>query len=161
MKSLFRLALLGLAVAAPVAAQTPAPAPAPAAAPAPAVDRTREIPPKLDYDSVAFARQLTNWFYAGETDSLFAHSPPEMQAQMTKEAWAQAMMQFTGRVGSEASLVEERWVKRNGKRQYWRILRGTDFTDEPVMLRWALLPGKMMAGVGMNPASQAPPIDPN
>ncbi|HTK56291.1 MAG TPA: hypothetical protein VL295_05660 [Gemmatimonadales bacterium] len=161
MKSFSRLALLGLVVAAPVAAQNPAPAPAPAAAPTPAVDRTREIPPKLDYDSVAFARQLTMWFYAGEADSLFAHSAPEMQAQMTKEAWGQAMMQFTGRVGSEASLVEERWVKRNGKRQYWRVLNATDFTEQPVMLRFALIPGKLMVGVGMNPASQAPPVDPN
>lgn len=164
MKSLSRLVLLGLTslwlsasvAAAPLAAQTPAPA-APAAAPAP----VPTPPVKLDYDSLAFARQLTMWFYAGETDSLFAHSPPDMQAEMTKERWAQAVMQFTGRVGSEASLVEERWVKRNGRRQYWRILNATDFTEQPVMLRFVLLPGKMMGGVGMNPASQAPPIDPN
>ncbi|HWA40168.1 MAG TPA: hypothetical protein VG712_01060 [Gemmatimonadales bacterium] len=156
MKSLYRIALLGASVAAPLAAQTPAPAAAtPAAAPAPTP------PPTLDYDSLAFGRQLTSWFYAGESDSLFAHSPAEMQAQMTKEAWGQAMMQFVGRAGSEASLVEERWVKRGGKRQYWRVFNATEFTQEPVMLRWVLLPGKMIGGVGMNPASQAPPVDPN
>ena len=156
MKSLKLLALAGLLGAAPLAAQTPAAAPAtPAAAPAPTP------PAKLDYDSLAFGRQLTNWFYAGEADSLFAHAPAEMQAQMTKEAWGQAMMQFVGRAGSEASLVEERWVLRNGKRQYWRVFNATEFTQEPVMLRWVLLPGKMIGGVGMNPASQAPPVDPN
>ena len=37
----------------------------------------------------------------------------------------------------------------------------TDFTEQPVMLRFALIPGKLMVGVGMNPASQAPAIDPN
>lgn len=159
MKSFLRNALLGALVAAPLAAQTPAPAPAPAAAAAPAPAPAPA--PKLDYDSLAFGRQLTNWFYAGEADSLFAHSPAEMQAQMTKEAWGQAMMQFVGRAGAEASLVEERWVKRNGKRQYWRVFNATEFTQEPVMLRWVLLPGKMIGGVGMNPASQAPPTDPN
>ena len=157
MKSLSRIALLGLFAAAPVAAQTPAPAPTatPAAAPA------STPPAKLDYDSLAFGRQLTLWFYVGEADSLFAHSPTEMQAQMTKEAWGQAMMQFVGRAGSEASLVEERWVTRNGKRQYWRILNATDYTEQPVMLRFALIPGKLMVGIGMNPLSQAPPVDPN
>ncbi len=161
MRSLKSLALLGLtslSLSASLAAQTPAATTAPAAAPAP--DPTRVIPPKLDYDSLAFARQLTNWFYASEADSLFAHSAPEMQGQMTKEGWSQAMAQFVGRVGFETSLVEERWVKRNGRRQYWRVLHASDFPDEPVMLRFALLPGKLMAGVGMNPASQAPPVDP-
>lgn len=159
MKSILRIALLGASVAAPLAAQTPAPAATPAAAAAPAP--APAPPQKLDYDSLAFARQLTLWFYSGESDSLFAHTTAEMQTQMTKEQWSQAIMQFSGRVGSEASLVEERWVKRNGHRQYWRVLNATDYTDQPVMLRFSLLPGKIINGVGMNPANQAPPIDPN
>ena len=70
-------------------------------------------------------------------------------------------MQLTARAGAEASLVEERWVKRNNTRQYWRVFNATDFTDEPVVVRWALLPGKMIAGLGMNPLSRAPAADPN
>lgn len=148
-------ALLGLPLAASLAAQTPAPAPVPPVPtpPPPAV--------ALDYDSVAFARQLTTWFYAGQSDSLFAHGDSSMQIHFTKAQWSEAMMQWTGHVGEESKLVEERWVKRNGRRQYWRVINATDFTGEPIMLRFVLEPGKRIAGVGMNPASQAPPVDPN
>jgi hypothetical protein len=154
MRQFRNLALLGLLVAAPLAAQTPATPPAPAPAPV--------TPAKLDYDSVAFARQLTNWFYSSELDSLWAHTDPEMQQNMgTKEKWTEMIGSFIERAGMEDSLVEERWVKRNGQRQYWRVLRATEFTQEPVVLRWALLPGKVVNGLGMNPLSRVPPIDPN
>ena len=146
--------LLGLALAAPLSAQTPAPAPAPSATPAAA-------PVALDYDSVAFAHQLTDWFYAGEVDSLFAHSDAGLQANFPRDKWVDATGQWLTRAGSETSLVEERWVRRNGLRQYWRVMNVSNFPDGAVMLRWALEPGKKIAGVGMNPASQAPPVDPN
>ena len=155
------LALLGLLWAVPAVAQsrtpTPAPAPAPAAAPAP-----RPAPAKLDYDSLAFGRQATDWFYAAEIDSLWAHTDSAMRVNMgSKDKWFEMQMQFASRAGSEASVVEERWIKRNNFRQYWRILRATEFTDEPLMLRWSLIPGKMINGLGMNPLSAAPPADPN
>jgi hypothetical protein len=154
---LFRPLAIFALFAAPVAAQTPAPAPTPAAAPAPA-----PRPAKLDYDSVAFGRQVTIWFYAGQLDSLWAHTDPALRERMggTKEGWNQPMSQFLERVGSEASLVEERWILRNGARQYVRVFNGTEFTQEPVALRWVLLPGKMIAGSGMNPLSRMPPADP-
>lgn len=152
------LLLLGASLAAaPLAAQTPAPspttAPAPAAAPAPRA--------ALDYDSLAFGRQLTEWFYAGQTDSLFAHSDSAMQVNFGKDKWTQATMQWISHAGEETSVVEERWVRRNGLRQYWRVVQASGFPDGPVMLRWVLTPGKRIAGVGMNPASQAPAVDPN
>ena len=146
--------LLGLALAAPLSAQTPPPAPAAATAPAIA-------PVTLDYDSVAFARQLTDWFYAGEVDSLFAHSDAGLQANFPRDKWVEATGMWLTRAGIETSLVEERWVKRSGIRQYWRVMNVSNFPDGAVMLRWALEPGKKIAGVGMNPASQAPPVDAN
>ena len=165
MRTFPALALLGLAAltvaAAPLSAQTPATPATPATAAAPA---TPPAPPaKLDYDSLAFARQLTLWFFTSEVDSLWAHTTPDMQANMPggKAAWSEMIGQFIERAGAESQLVEERWVKRNNRRQYWRIFRATDFADDAVMLRWVLLPGKMVGGLGMNPASQAPPVDPN
>ncbi len=154
------LALLGLILAAPVAAQTPAATPA--APPASAAAPTRVPPAKLDYDSLAFARQANAWFVSGEIDSLWAHTDSGMKAAMkTKDEWMNMYMQLTSRAGTETSVVEERWVKRNNVRQYWRVFNASEFTDEPIMLRWALVPGKMIVGLGMNPASNAPPVDPN
>ena len=156
MKSLTRLALLGAFAAAPVAAQTPAPA-----APAPAIDRTREIPPKLDNDSLEFARQVTLWFYSGQVDSLWAHTSPEWQSAMgSKDRWSAMFGDFIQRLGSETELVQERWIKRNGQRQYVRVLRAAEFSEEPVAIRWVILPGKRLGGAGMNPLSRMPPADP-
>ncbi len=143
--------LLGLTLAASLSAQTPAPA-APVAPP--------PAPRALDYDSLAFGRQLTDWFYAGEVDSLVAHSDSGMRAAFGRDKWVEATGQWLTRAGTETSLVEERWVRRNGLRQYWRVMNVSNFPDGAVMLRWALEPGKRIAGVGMNPASQAPAVDP-
>lgn len=153
---LFRpLAILAL-LAAPVAAQTPG-APAPAAAPTTPPPR----PAKLDYDSVAFGRQVTLWFYSSQLDSLWAHTDTALQRGLeNKERYGLMLGDFMERVGSEESLVEERFHLRGGARQYWRIIRGTEFTQEPVAIRWVLMPGKMIGGVGLNPLSRVPPVDP-
>jgi hypothetical protein len=161
MRSLRYLALLGLLTAAPSAAQTPAATAATSPTPPP-VDLTKVIPPKLDYDSLAFGRLLTEWFYHDQVDSLWAHTHPMMQQLLgSKEKWSEMVVQFTGRAGMETDVVEERWVKRSGRRQYWRIIHSSEFPEEPVMLRWVLEPGKLVGGLGLNPLSQAPAVDPN
>lgn len=153
MRHLRYLATLATLAATPLVAQTTATSPSPAPA--------TVTPPKLDYDSLAFGRQLNNWFYSSEVDSLWAHTSPGFQQQIgTKDQWMQMIATFTERAGMEIEPVEDRWVKRNGKRQYWHIFRASEFTAEPVMLRWVLEPGKMVGGLGMNPLSQAPPVDP-
>jgi len=162
MRSLKSLALLGLFAAAPLAAQTSATAAAPATPAATAADPTKVIPPKLDYDSLAFAKQMTQWFYSAEVDSLWAHTHPMMQQQMGgKDKWSEMVAQFAERAGMETGVVEERWVKRNGRRQFWHIFNASEFTQEPLMLRWVLEPGKLVGGLGLNPVSQAPAVDPN
>ena len=161
------LALLGLLWAVPTVAQTrtPTPAPTPAAAPTPTpapAATPRPAPAKLDYDSLAFGRLAHGWVLAGEVDSLWAHSDSAFRVALgSKDRWAAMQMELAGRAGVEVSVVEERWIKRNNTRQYWRVFNASDFTEQPLVIRWALLPGKMIAGLGMNPLSNAPPADPN
>ena len=145
-KSLLAL-ILAIGLAAPLAAQA-----APARVPP---------PPKLDYDSLAFGRQLTTWFLYAEVDSLWAHSDTSLQSAYggNKEIWADQIAQFAVQAGQETALVEERWVQRLGRRQYWRIMKLTE-SGEPIALRWVMLPGKKVPGFGINPVSALPPVDP-
>jgi len=63
------------------------------------------------------------------------------------------------RAGTEEQLISERWVTRLGKRQYWRTAKFSGMT-EPFLVRWVVVaPGKI-GGLGLGPASSAPPIDP-
>ena len=118
-------------------------------------------PPKLDYDSLAFGRQLTQWFLYGELDSLWAHSDSTLIQNIGGDRgfWSDQIAQFALQLGQETALVEERWVQRLGKRQYWRMIRLTD-APEPYALRWVLSPGKKVSGLGINPMSALPPVDP-
>jgi hypothetical protein len=118
-------------------------------------------PPKLDYDSLAFGRQLTQWLLYAEIDSLWAHSDTSLQSNFggNKEVWTDQVAQFAIQFGQETALVEERWVQRLGKRQYWRMMKLTE-SGEPIALRWVLLPGKKTSGYGINPVSALPPVDP-
>jgi hypothetical protein len=50
-------------------------------------------------------------------------------------------------------------VKRNGMTQYWRTGKYTLY-EEPILFRWAFNKQGEIAGMGVGPASQAPPIDP-
>jgi hypothetical protein len=145
-KSLWSL-ILAIGFAAPLTAQA-----APARVPP---------PPKLDYDSLAFGRQLTQWFLYAEVDSLWAHSDSALRQNVGNDPgfWADQIAQFAMQAGQETGLVEERWVQRLGLRQYWRIIRLSD-SPEPVALRWVMRPGKMVSGLGINPASALPPVDP-
>jgi hypothetical protein len=140
-----------LLIAAPLAAQTPAPA---AATPAPAVRQ------KLPNDSLEMARKYAGWIWSNQFDSLIAHSVPEGATPEARQRLAEQTPQIAARAGIEQSVVEERWVRRNGNRQYWRVARFTDFTDEPLVLRLVIMPDGKIAGMGFGPLSQVPPIDP-
>lgn len=133
---------LTAAVSGPVRAQSAPTAPAP-----------------LPTDSVEIGRKYVQWFYTGQADSLYAHLPASDRQQLTPSVLADAMAQLAARAGTEVELVEERWVRRNGRRQYWRVARFSD-APENVMLRLVILPDGTLGGIGMNPASQPPPVDP-
>ena len=110
-------------------------------------------------DSLAIARKYTAWFFTGQVDSLWAHQSPEAKKSNTPAQLMTTLMQLTGEVGVEDKVIEERFVKRLGKTQYWRT---SSFSGggEPFMLRMVLTPQGEFAGFGFNPRSQAPAIDP-
>lgn len=111
-------------------------------------------------DSLALARQYTVWFYTGEVDSLIAHYSTESRRDTTLRHDITAQMeQLALRAGTETAVIEEKFVKRNGRTQYWRTAKFTDF-GEPILLRWVINPDGTIGGMGLGPRSQAPPIDP-
>lgn len=141
--------------ATPVVAQTATAAtnPTPATAPAP---RT-----PLPDDSLARARKYATWFATAQADSIFNHLPAEARAQTGSAATLMEQFgQVTSQIGNEAQLIEERWVRRNGRRQYWRVARYTDFADEPFVLRIVIMPDGGLGGIGLNPLSRVPSVDP-
>ncbi len=111
-------------------------------------------------DSLAFARQVAEWFYTSQVDSLWAHTGAEVQKKLEKpEKYMEFLGELTGRAGAEEKLMEEKFVKRSGNTQYWRTSKYA-LADEPLMLRFAFSKDFQIIGVGMNPASEAPPVDP-
>jgi hypothetical protein len=110
-------------------------------------------------DSLAVARKYTVWFYTGQVDSLWAHQSADAKKNNTPAQLMATLMQLTGEVGVEEKVIEERFVKRLGKTQYWRTARFSG-GGEPFMVRLVLTPQGEFAGFGFNPRSQAPAIDP-
>jgi hypothetical protein len=133
----------------------------PAATPAPATPTTAVAArAALPADSFEIARKYTRWFYEGQTDSLVAHHVTDLQQ---RGSLASQLLDDRARlkehVGSEVAVLEEKFITRNGRRQYWRTAKFSMF-EEPVMIRWVIEPDGRISGLGMNPKSQAPPIDP-
>ncbi|HMU60260.1 MAG TPA: hypothetical protein PKA66_00645 [Gemmatimonadales bacterium] len=139
--------------------QTPAP---PASASTSATATAEPAPtvhPRVG-NEMELGRQFTALLYTAQFDSLFAHMSEEMRTDMgSPDDMAAQWDQFAARIGEETKLVDEMVVMRNGSPQYWRT---ADFSmaPEPVMIRWVIVDGEIR-GIGINPASQAPPIDPN
>ncbi|TFG46398.1 MAG: hypothetical protein E4H41_02330 [Gemmatimonadales bacterium] len=148
-----RSALLTAALlAAPtlLVAQSPA---ADAAAPTPTVH------PRAG-NELELGRLFTNWIYTAQFDSLFAHMREETRTSMgSPDEMAEQFDGFTGQVGEETKLLGEMVVMRKGNPQYWRTAEFS-MAPEPIQIRWVIVDGEIW-GLGINPASQAPPIDPD
>jgi hypothetical protein len=112
----------------------------------------------LPADSMDLGRKYTMWFYGGQADSLLAHMDSAFRATMTADQVQQAMLQVATRAGNEVTVMEEKFITRNGARQYWRTAT-MDILQEPFLLRWVITPAGEIAGLGMGLARQAPPID--
>ena len=148
----FHLALLLSIALLPASAAAQA---SPAAAPA-----VRPRPKQLPADSLERARKFTAWLYTNQTDSLFANMDSAGQKDLkVPKALEETVAQLATRAGSEVELLEERWVTRNGRRQYWRTAKFSGIA-EPFLVRWVLDAPGTIGGLGMGLASQAPPIDP-
>ena len=146
-----RLALVLTALLVPATASAQAAPAAPAARPKPA---------QLPADSLERARKFTSWLYTNQTDSLFAYMDSTSQREMkVAKAWEETVAQLATRAGTEELLLEERWVQRNGLRQYWRKAKFSG-VDEPFLVRWVIVAPGTIGGLGLGLASQAPPIDP-
>lgn len=141
-----------------VLALTAAPLSASSAQGAPSAARPR--PAQLPADSLDRARKYTLWLYSNQSDSLYAAldsaSRHDLGSAKAVEGWVASLATFAG---TEDSLVSERWVTRNGRRQYWRTAKFSGF-PEPVQVRWVLTTKGEISGLGINPASSAPPVDP-
>jgi hypothetical protein len=110
-------------------------------------------------DSLSLARQYTTWFYTAQFDSLVAHHGAEARADANlRNRLEQALAQLTSRAGTEVEVIDEKFVMRLNQRQYWRTAKFSSY-DEPILFRWVLSGEGAIIGMGMGPASQAPPID--
>jgi hypothetical protein len=110
-------------------------------------------------DSLALARQYTQWLYAGETDSLLAHSTEETRAGMAEEnSFTRYSQMIAERAGFELEVSEETWKLRNGDCQYWRVAQFSEM-EEPLLIRWVLDPQGRIEGLGAGPWTQAPPVE--
>lgn len=143
----------------PSPAPASAVAPAPAATPAPAAPVVPAAPIKPVGNEIELGQKFTRWLFTAQFDSLHAHATPEAQEGLGRPEEMQGHLdELVARIGEESEVIEEKVVMRNGKPQYWRTSLYT-MAPEPFMLRWVIVNGQI-DGIGMNPASRAPAIDP-
>lgn len=110
-------------------------------------------------DSLALARRYVEWLYAGQIDSLWAHTSERVRADIqSPDWWRERADQLAVRAGSETAVVEERFRMRNGRPQYWRTARFSD-VGEPMLVRFVINGEGLIDGFGLGPLSQAPPTD--
>ena len=131
--------VIGLAAAAPLSAQ---------------------IAPPMD--SLELGRKASDWFFHGQSDSLWAHVADTTDWASKSEfvdGLKSSLAQLINRAGFEETLLKEEFVKRHGQTQYWRTGQYSNM-DDPVMIRWVIVGGRL-DGFGMNPANQAPERDPS
>src|SRR5262245_33265551 len=94
-------------------------------------------PPSAAIDSLALARKWTAWFYEGQLDSLVNAFAPDARAPDLRASLTRSLEQLSIRGGSEVKLIEERFIKRNGNTQYWRIAQFSNpSVGEPLVIRW-------------------------
>jgi hypothetical protein len=144
-------------------AQSPTPAPAPAASATTsatvAATPGPTVHPRVG-NEIELGRKYTEWLYTARFDSLFAHMNEDMRSAMgSPDDMAAQWDQFTAQIGEETKVVDEMVVMRKGSPQYWRTA-DYSMAPEPIMIRFVIVDGEIR-GLGINPASQAPPIDPD
>jgi hypothetical protein len=114
---------------------------------------------RLPDDSLAIGRRYATWFLTSQIDSLTANmSAGTLTALGGRDGLTQRMAEIAARAGQVTGVVEERFVWRNGQRQYWRVVNTTG-VSEPVAIRIVISPKGEMIGFGANPLSSVPPID--
>ncbi len=114
---------------------------------------------RLPTDSLEIARGYARWFLGGHTDSLIARIPPAALGDLGgRDGIARSQGMVSERAGREAAVIEERFVWRGGKRQYWRTMQMTGM-EEHFLLRFVIESDGRLGGYGLGLAQQAPPVD--
>src|SRR3954469_24215876 len=87
-------------------------------------------PAALPADSFDLARKYTQWFYTQQVDSLVAHHSAEARKDTALAAHlAGAFKGLADHAGKEIWVTDERFITRNGQRQYWRTANFTGFAE--------------------------------
>jgi len=121
---------------------------------------TRSKPAQLPADSAERAHRYIGWLLESRSDSLFANLDSLSKKQVGSPAALDKMaLEIAARAGTQEKPLEERWVTRNGHRQFWHTGKFS-LMEEPLMVRVVILPSGQIAGFGFNPAGSAPPVDP-
>ncbi len=118
-----------------------------------AVSQTQPLPA----DSLTTARRASAFLTSGHADSVLAMIPGASDA--LKASVRSAAETFATRAGIERNLIEERWIWRQGARQYWRTIETTGPVPEPIVVRWVFGASGRLNGLGVNLLSAVPPID--
>ncbi len=94
-------------------------------------------PAAAAFDSLAFPRQVLNWLYLSEADSLWAHSSEAMREQMgTVDHIEEAAIQIAANLGEETEVLGEQLLTRGDRVIY---LRGTRHAQMPEPLYWVVI----------------------
>ncbi len=124
----------------------------------PALLAAQSSPSEEEY--LALGRKYFDWLIAGRADSLVAHMTPESrEASGGVEGMNRRILDFLSRAGNETELVVEKMTRRRGNPQYWRESRYSTFTEDALVFRWVFNTAGEIQGIGITPASQAPPPD--
>ncbi|MBI4500256.1 MAG: hypothetical protein HY700_03755 [Gemmatimonadetes bacterium] len=110
-------------------------------------------------DSLALARHYTAWFYAARFDRLHAHVAEAVRERFVREDALRNMLdQLVNNGGTEVEVLEEKFILRNGRPQYWRKAKFS-LASEPMVLRRVISPEGEITGFGLSPESSAPVPD--
>lgn len=112
----------------------------------------------LPADSMELGRKYMGFILDREADSIFVHMSAEQQERLGSPDGIRDHMTQLDQLGTLTEVLEEKYVRRNGAAQFWHTANYSD-TPEPFLMRLVIDSEGVIVGVGMGPASQAPPTD--
>jgi hypothetical protein len=114
---------------------------------------------RLPSDSLEVARRYARWSLAGQVDSIVPRVPAgALEALGGRDGIQRAGATVAERAGAELRVIEERFVWRNGKRQYWRTMAMSQM-DQHFLLRIVIEHDGRFGGYGLGTPDAAPPTD--
>lgn len=130
---------IALAVAAPASAQS--------------------APVTSDPTSLLWGRQFTEWFYSGQTDSIFALMDEERQRRsQTPTEMLKLLSTVQQQGGVETDVISEEVKPDTAVAGGYRYIRRTHFSNVPQMvvrLVWVINGDRKIAGFGIRPEDQS------